>query len=170
MALDNGEVDLAFQLPSENIEQFRDNDRFTLTEQTGSRSQFIHFNLENEFLSDINVRKAICMAIDRKTLADVVNKGNSQAATAIFPVSFEYGQVGGIEYDLEGAKELLKKAGYTDSDDDGILDKDGKPLSFGILTYGTHGSLLPTFCEAIQASLKELGIGLDIQVNDYEPM
>lgn len=170
MALDNGEVDLAFQMPSENIEQFRDNDNFDLTEQTGSRSQFIHFNLENEFLSDINVRKAICMSIDRETFAEVINKGNSHAATAIFPVSFAYGNVSdGIEYNPDEAKKLLEDSGYGDSDKDGILDKDGRPLSFRILTYGTHGSLLPTFCEAIQASLKDLGIELDIQVNDYEP-
>ncbi|MGI6006947.1 MAG: ABC transporter substrate-binding protein [Ruminococcus sp.] len=169
MALDNGEVDLVFQLPSENIDQFRDNENFVLTEQTGSRSQFIHFNLENTFLSDLNVRKAICMAIDRESFADVINKGNSQAATAIFPVSFAYGNVEGIRYDPDEAQKLLEESGYTDSDGDGIRDKNGEPMSFQILTYGTHGSLLPTFCEAIQASLKELGIELDIQVNDYEP-
>lgn len=169
MALDNGEVDLTFQLPTENVMQFMGNDRFAVTKSSGSRSQIIYFDYENQFLSDLNVRKAITMAIDRGTFADVINKGNSEAATAIFPVSFSYGNVKGVGYDREGAKKLLADSGYTDSDGDGILDKNGVPMSFKLYSYGSHGSLLPTFCEAIQASLKEIGIGIDIQINDYEP-
>jgi peptide/nickel transport system substrate-binding protein len=167
MALDNGEVDMTFQLPTENVAQFEGNDRFTISKRTGSRSQIVYFDLTNPLLADLNVRKAITMAVSRDTLANVVNKGNSEAATAIFPVSFSYGQVPGIGYDVEGAKKLLSDAGYTDSDGDGILEKNGMPLSFTFYTYGSHGSLLPTFAEAMQASLKEVGIALDIQLNDY---
>ncbi len=169
MALDNGEIDLAFQLPTENVEQFKDSDKIDVSSLTGSRSQFLYFDFTNEFLSDINVRKAISMAIDRPTFADGINKGNSEAATAIFPVSFSYGQVDGVEYDLEGAKQLLADAGYTDTDGDGILDKDGNAMNFKLYTYGSHGSLLPNFCEAIQASLLQIGIGTEIQLNDYDP-
>lgn len=169
MALDNGEVDLAFQLPTENVEQFKGNDAFIVDENTGSRSQIMYFNYENEFLADINVRKAISMAIDRDTLAKVVNKGNSEAATGIWPVSFSYGKVDGIAYDMEGAQRILADAGYSDGDGDGILDKDGKSLSFSLYTYGAHGALLPTFAEAIQAELKKIGIAVDIQLNDYDP-
>ena len=35
------------------------------------------------------------------------------------------------------------------------------------LTYGSHGSLLPTFAEAMQDILKELGISVDISLNEY---
>ena len=48
-----------------------------------------------------------------------------------------------------------------------LLTKDGKPLSFRLITYGAHGSLLPTFAEAMQDALKELGIAIDISLNDY---
>lgn len=168
MALDNGEIDLAFQLPTENVVQFLESDVIEVSKKTGSRSQLLYFDFTNPFLSDLNVRKAITMAIDREVFADVINKGSSEAATAIFPVSFPYGQVEGVAYDPEGAKALLEEAGYTDSDGDGLLDKDGTVMNFKLYTYGTHGSLLPTFAEAIQASLGVLGIGIDIQLNDYE--
>ena len=166
MALENGEVDLNFQLPTENVRQFIGNDAFVINKNSGSRSQMVYFNLQNEFLSDLNVRKAITMAIDRNALADIINKGDSQAATAMFPASFNFGQVAGIGYDLEGAKKLLADAGFT-AGADGILMKDGKPLSFRLITYGAHGSLLPTFAEAMQDALKELGIAIDISLNDY---
>ena len=130
MALDNGEVDLTFQMPTENVRQFIGNDQFVINKITGSRSQMVYFNLENKFLSDINVRKAISMAVDREALANIVNKGDSEAATAMFPASFSFGKVPGIACDLEGAKKLLADAGYTDSDGDGILDQDGQSMSF----------------------------------------
>lgn len=169
MALENGEVDLAFQLPTENVEQFKEKEGFTVTSNTGSRSQILYFNYENAFLADEAVRKAISMAIDRETLANVVNKRNSEAASGIWPVSFSYGKVDGTAYDLKGAEKLLEEAGYADTDGDGIREKDGTPMKFSLYTYGTHGSLLPTFAEAMQAELKKIGIGIDIQINDYEP-
>ncbi len=167
MALDNGEVDITFQLPTENVRQFADNPGFNVAKRTGSRSQIMYFNFENELLADVNVRKAIAMAIDRAALANAVNKGDSEAATGIWPVSFSYGQVEGIDYDVDAAKKLLSDAGYADTNGDGILDKDGKALSFSLITYGSHGALLPTFCEAMQDALKEIGIGTDITLNDY---
>ncbi len=167
MALDNGEVDLCFQLPTENVRQFIGNDQFVINKNAGSRSQMVYFNMNNPLLADINVRKAITMATDREALANIVNKGDSQAATAMFPVSFSFGDVPGIAYDLEGAKKLLADAGYADSDGDGILDKDGKALSFRFITYGSHGALLPTFAEAMQAALKDVGIAVDITLNEY---
>ena len=166
MALENGEVDLNFQLPTENVRQFIGNDAFVINKNSGSRSQMVYFNLDNEFLGDLNVRKAITMAIDRNALADIINKGDSQAATAMFPASFSFGQVDGIGYDLEGARKLLADAGFT-AGADGILAKDGKPLSFRLITYGAHGSLLPTFAQAMQDALKGIGIAVDISLNDY---
>ncbi|MCI8672584.1 MAG: ABC transporter substrate-binding protein [Lachnospiraceae bacterium] len=169
MALDNGEVDITFQMPTENVAQFEGRDGFTVTKETGSRGQTVYFNYNSPALAELDVRKAITMAVDRETLANVVNKGNTEAATAIFPVSFAYGDVEGVPYDPEGAKKLLADAGYTDSDGDGILEKDGQPLTIKFLTYGSRGSVLPTMCEAMQSMLKEVGVQIDIELNDYDP-
>ena len=40
---------------------------------------------------------------------------------------------------MDGAKALLEQSGYTDSDGDGFLDKDGKKVSLQIITYGRTG-------------------------------
>ena len=169
MALDNGEVDLAFQLPVENVPQFVGNDSFVITEDTGSRGQTMYFDFTNPVLADVNVRKAIMQGIDREVLASVVNKGNTTAACGIFPVSFAYGDVEGVAFDAEAAKASLAEAGYTDTDGDGIVDKDGEKLSLMFYTYGTRGAVLPTLAEAIQAMLKDIGIEITIELNDYNP-
>ena len=65
-------------------------------------------------------------------------------------------------YDPEKAAKLLEDAGWVDSDGDGIREKDGQKLTVRWLTY--PGRLeLPLLAESAQASLKEIGI--DVQVN-----
>lgn len=167
MALENGELDMCFQLPSENMFYFDGREGFTVHKQTGSRSQIMIINFENELLADPSVRKAITMSIDREGYAANLNKGNSNAATAIFPTSYSYGKVPGIPYDVEGAKALLADAGYADSNGNGILDKNGKELSFRLYTYGAHGALLPTYGEAIQSALDEVGIEIKLEIMDF---
>ena len=68
-------------------------------------------------------------------------------------------------YDLEGAKALLAEAGYRDTDGDGYVDKDGKNLELRYLTY-TSRQELPLLAEAVQASLKSIGIKLHVNATD----
>ncbi len=168
MALDKGEVDLSFMLPQENLAQFEKNDKFNMSSRSGSRSLLVYFDTTNELLADKTLRKAITMAVDRKTLAEVVNKNRVAPATAIFPTSMEFGKVEGIPYDVAAAKKLLKDAGYTDTNGDGILEKNGKPLQFKWYTYQSTGGLLTKSTEAIQPALKDIGVAIDIQVNGYD--
>lgn len=167
MALESGDLDMCFQLPSENMFHFEGLDGFTVHKQLGSRSQIMIINFENDLLADLVVRKAITMSIDREGFAANINKGNSSAATAIFPTSYSYGKVPGVVYDVEGAKDLLAEAGYFDTNGNGILDKDGKELSFRLYTYGAHGALLPTYGEAIKDALSEVGIEINLELMDF---
>ena len=47
-------------------------------------------------------------------------------------VGYDSEDVNGQVYDLDKAKECLEAAGYSDSDGDGIVDKDGENLSLTI--------------------------------------
>lgn len=67
-----------------------------------------------------------------------------------------------IPYHPEAAKALLASAGWLDTDGDGILDKDGVPFSFQLITNSEN----PRRAKAavvIQATLKEVGIEVEIQ-------
>ena len=64
-------------------------------------------------------------------------------------------------YDPEGAKEVLEAAGWKDTDGDGIREKDGKKLTVRWLTYPSRQEL-PLLAESAQATLKDIGIDLDI--------
>ena len=64
-------------------------------------------------------------------------------------------------YDPEGAKKVLEEAGWKDSDGDGIREKDGKKLVVKWLTYPSRCEL-PLLAESAQATLKDIGIEVDI--------
>jgi peptide/nickel transport system substrate-binding protein len=64
-------------------------------------------------------------------------------------------------YDPAGAMQVLEEAGWKDSDGDGIREKDGKKLTIKWLTYPSRQEL-PLLAESAQATLKDIGIEVDI--------
>ena len=169
MAQQNGESDVTLTIPASSLELFENDGNFVVDGQVGSRGQIIWFNFENELLQDSAVRKAMSMAIDKKSYAEALNKGGSEPATSLFPDNTAFGgtSVKGYDYDIEGAKELLAEAGYEDTNGDGTLDKDGKELNFRICTYTTKAEL-PLYAQAMEDAFSEIGIGLEIDAGAYD--
>ena len=93
--------------------------------------------------------------------------GNGTPAVGAFPANLSFGgnAVSTVPYDLEGAKSLLAQSGWSDSDGDGYVDKDGKTLELRYLTY-TSRQELPLLAEAVQANLTKIGIKLNVNATD----
>jgi ABC-type oligopeptide transport system substrate-binding subunit len=77
-------------------------------------TQYIGFNIDHPPFEDPRVRRAFAMAIDRRTLAGMVEMGNVSPASGGFVPPGLPGHVPGIAlpYDLESARSLLAEAGY----------------------------------------------------------
>ncbi|OSQ53949.1 peptide ABC transporter [Marivita cryptomonadis] len=93
------------------------------------------------FLSDPRVGKALSMAIDRTLIAEALYGDAGQPGCAVVPAPDLYksdANDGCVVQDLDGAKALLDEAGWSDSDGDGVRDKDGKPLSI-LFQTSTNG-------------------------------
>lgn len=168
MAMQNGELDAAQGLPYASLEIFKkDSSHYKLSQTDTSRAYQIAFSYKNADLQDIRVRKAVCMAVDKENFTKVLLSGNGSPAVGPFPANLAFGDrtVQAPAYDLEAAKALLKEAGYTDSDGDGYVDKNGRNLEFRYLTY-TSRQELPLLAESAQASLKKIGIKLVVNATD----
>ncbi len=164
MALQSGQIDAAQGLPYASIPLFEQNPDFKISSADTSRVFFGAMNLSSPVLEDIRVRQAICMGIDKAGFTSVLLGGNGTPAAGVFPANFTFGsdQVTAPEFNPEEAKALLADAGYMDTDGDGYADKNGEKLTIRWLTYPGRQEL-PLLAEAAQASLKEIGI--DVQVN-----
>ena len=162
MAMQTGELDAAYGLPYSSLSMFA-NDPYTISSVETSRSFFAQMNYATEPLQDPNVRAAIAGAIDKEGFTQVLLEGNGSAANGPFPESFAFGDasVTAQPYDPEESRRLLAASGWTDTDGDGYVDKDGETLSIRWLTYPSRQEL-PLLAESVQASLKEIGIRVEV--------
>lgn len=71
-----------------------------------------------------------------------------------------------VKQSIERADKLLDEAGWTDSDGDGIREKDGRKLELDFAVYNSHAEL-PLYAEAVQPDLKKLGFDIKINIVDY---
>ena len=126
----------------------------------GERSTAMH---PHPFLSDVRVRKALSMAIDRALLVEVGYGQAGRPTCNLVPAPAVYASdnTDCLTQDIEGAKALLEEAGWTDSDGDGIRDKDGKKLS--ILYQTSTNAVRQDFQALIKQWWSEIGVETELK-------
>jgi peptide/nickel transport system substrate-binding protein len=119
-------------------------------------------DIPHPYLSDLRVRQAINLAVDRDTIAKELygTGGKPTAQLLVAPTDYQSAEVA-YTYDLEQAKALLDEAGWVDTNGDGWRDKDGVTLE---VLFQTAVNPVRQKTQAIVSdSLKELGI--DVQIS-----
>lgn len=168
MALQSGEIDMAVNIGAGDISLFGDTAKYHVDKISSLRTVLARIN-QKGLLGDPKVRAAFIMACDRKTYNEVLLKGTFIEGKAPVPPSMDYGfdqLKDPNSYNVEQAKKLLAEAGWTDTDGDGILDKDGKPLTVDFVVYNSRAEL-PLYAEACQSDEKKVGIDVKIKAVDY---
>lgn len=129
---------------------------------------YMGFNLKHPFFKDKRVRQAIAHAIDKNEIVDVVLFGLGSSATGPYvPNTWYYNpDVKDYEHNPALAKELLKEAGWEDTDGDGLVDKEGQPFEFTILT-NMGNSLRNNTATIIQWRLAKIGIKVKIRLLEW---
>lgn len=128
---------------------------------------FLGFNLEHPFFRDIRVRRAVSSAIDRDEIVKGVLLGQGVPAFGPFkPGSWAYHPtLRPVARDVAAARALLAEAGFRDTDGDGVLEKDGRPLAFTILTNQGNEQRILT-ATVIQSQLR--AVGIDVRIRTVE--
>jgi ABC-type transport system substrate-binding protein len=97
---------------------------------------FIGFNLTHPVLKDLQVRKALSMLFNKPLLLNKFEFNLSVSATGPVYVQSDYASpnVKPVEFNPQEALKILQKAGWKDSDNNGILDKviNGKKTDLSI--------------------------------------
>ena len=124
--------------------------------------QYIGLNVNEPPLDDINVRKALNLAIDKNEIATIVLGDQVVPATGILPPGFPgfNPSISGYEFDPEKAKQLLLESKYGDNLDD------MPPIT--ITTPGSFGANVSLDMEVILAMWeKNLGIKTEFQQTEF---
>ena len=173
LALEAGEVDMigvdaASHIPAEDIPTLKDNPDIVLSEKIGWRSNVIQFNTEKAPFNDLIVRRAVCHAINKKAINELLGERGSVTDGPLLNNTewFNPKIVDYYPYDPERAKNMLASAGWVDSDGDGILDKNGKPFKVTFVTAPVAPEWLK-IAEVIQSQLRNVGI--DVEIQQLEP-
>lgn len=115
------------------------------------------------FLSELDVRKALSMALDRVLLTEIGygQAGRPTCDLVPAPEMYASGDTSCLEQDIEGAKALLEEAGWTDSDGDGIREKDGVKLS--MLFQTSTNAVRQDFQALIKQWWEEIGFEVELR-------
>lgn len=123
-------------------------------------------------LSDVNVRKAIRSAVDVDTITSEIFHGLATPTwTEFFRAPYQC-DVPRPAFDPEGAKAMLEKAGWTDSDGDGVREchgcstgaPEGYKMEMEFITYAEFGEPLELTQQLIAEELGDIGIKMNISV------
>jgi peptide/nickel transport system substrate-binding protein len=129
---------------------------------------YLGYNLKNPLFTDKRVRQAISYAINKNEIISGVLLNLGKPANGPYkPGTWAYNdKVKVYDYNPKKARELLHEAGWTKLNSEGVLEKDGKPFIFEIVT--NQGNETRQKCaEIIQRQLKEIGIIVKIRVLEW---
>ena len=168
LAVQSGEIDMtAKEIPFDSADMFVAQG-FVI--ETNESLGYTHtsFNTGNEFLKDINLRRALAAAIDKNTILQFAIKNKGKVMDSIISPVFE-----GLpstspaakypSYDPAVAKQILAGAGYTDTDGDGILNApgSGKNVKFSMM-YDGNDIVVKNSSEIVYQNYKAIGIDLTL--------
>lgn len=110
----------------------------------------------NAVTSDVAVRRAINIGIDREEMIENVLGGYGTPAYSVCDKMPWYNPTAQVTYDPDAAKQLLEDAGWAEGND-GIREKDGVKAAFTVM-YTPGDSVRQALAEDLANQCRELGI------------
>ena len=164
-ALLAGEVDIIQAVPAELIPTLEQTPGIQVKTVPGTNPKWMELNVNKPPFDDVRVRQALNYAVDKQLIIDAIYGGRAVALPG--PLSpynnFVNKSLQPYAYDADKALALLADAGWTDSNGDGLLDKNGQTLSFTLDTLEEHRAL----AEAVADQFRAIGIDASVRFWEY---
>ncbi len=155
-----GNIDLAYDLPPDNLALVKADPRVQYLETPLGHVWFLVLNTTGGPTADVRVRQALAYAIDKKAIINDILKGTGVPATGPVPSVIDYAynkNVQTFDYDPDKAKQLLTDAGYPN----------GFTTKFWVTQSGSGMQSPQPMGEAIQAMFGQVGVQASIEVNEW---
>jgi peptide/nickel transport system substrate-binding protein len=154
IALETGEIDLAYDIITNDLKIVEANKNLTLFKAPGLSCTYISLNLRKKPFDNKLVRQAITHAIDRQLIVDTVMSGTGRPADAIIaPAVYGYFSTGVDKYDPALSRQLLAQAGY--------------PNGFSTTLWVNNSTERVSICQAVVEMLREVGVNVRLEVMEF---
>ena len=158
-------MDIIQNVPSELVDTLDQTPGVDVKTAASTEPIWLQLNVSDPLFEDVNVRHALNYAVDKDLLIEAIYGG--RAVPLPGPLSpfnnYVNEDLEPYPYDPDMALALLEEAGWTDSDGNGILDRNGQPFAFTIDTI----ELWRPQAEALASMFREIGIDAGVRFWEY---
>ena len=167
--LKKGEIDLLESVPSDQVRPLQEAYPEVRVYTYPSRGMtFVGWNVERAPFADREIRRALTMAIDRKEIIETVWAGNGmECRSPVHAILWAFDDaIEPLPHDPDAARAALDRLGWSDSDGDGVRDRDGKPFEFELITnYGSQQRV--DVATMVEADLRKIGVIVRIRTLEF---
>lgn len=164
---EQGNLDFALNLTPAEAKRLSGNQNINVDSKPGNSYIYLGWNLNNEFLKDKEIRKALTMAINRTQILNDIFLGMGKISLGPLPhSSWAFNEnITTLEYNLEKAKNILAQRGFEDRNRNKILDKNGKDFTLTIIANVENPERVQIL-SYVTNYLTQLGIKVNAQKMD----
>lgn len=138
-----------------------------MDEYTTNYYEFIGLNFNKALYNDKLVRQALAYAMPREAILSTIYLDHAVLTdTPINPISWLNSTQIKYSLDTTKSKNLLKQAGWADSNSNGILDKNGEEFKMTLLVDNENAQRVEA-ASVIKEALKPLGIDVSIDSQSF---
>lgn len=154
LLLEKGDIDIANKLGPDDFDAIEGSADVSILDGTSSTIYYFGLNIRNENLANPKVVEALKYLVDYQGIADTIGRGTMKVHQTMIPDGFLGGNINYNPYslDIEKAKALLAEAGVT--------------TPFTLETVVWNNPPYTEFAQAVQATMAQAGVNLDLQVVD----
>jgi peptide/nickel transport system substrate-binding protein len=175
-----GEVDVLYPVTGlENVDRIQREPHLRTLDVETNAYAYVAFNfrdpenpqLPHPLFANRDLRRAIFMSVDRAAIVQgIMGEGGIVPVGPTTPGHWIWDDdIRQIPFDPDAARRTLAELGWSDSDGDGILDRNGDPLSFELLM--TSSSVLRVRSAVfLQEQLRQVGVDLVVQTLEPNAM
>ncbi|WP_370268254.1 ABC transporter substrate-binding protein [Nioella sp.] len=163
---ESGEAEFVFGLDPASVSRLRQVDGVEVLSVAIPRTLLLKVNAAHPFLSDVEARRALSLAIDRAGIAAAVLR-YPEGATQLFPPSvagWHDPELAPLAHDLDEARALLADLGW-ERGSDGILTRDGARFALTLTTYPDRPEL-PLVAAVLEQQFRAIGVELTLNTTN----
>ena len=162
-----GEVDFVEQVPPAEVSRLQQQG-IQILRFWARQFNYICWNTRRPLFADPEVRRALTLAIDRQEIVEALWYGFARVAVSPLLTSTwaHDPDLEALPFDLEEARRILRAKGWSDTDQDGILDLGGEPFSFELIT-NTGSQVRNDAAVMVQEQLRRAGIQVRLRQLEF---